>query len=337
LGSSSRAYLLSQYWVNLRGDIAEHVPQKLPEIGYVLNPTSVGPMVLTLAANAANFVRKSDPNGQRFDILPTLSHSVGDTVRLTQSVSLRETAYNLGNEGNYGSNLHREMFQYRGQVQTRFVKNYGTFLHIVEPSLEYNYIPNAKALPLFDSTELPTKESVVQAVLMNKFMFNGLNVLLKLAQPYDTFASMDKGALPTSLKGSISGPALPVTLNFLGAYDSRNRRLDTLNSGIAVKVFRDVTLGLSELYSHIDGMTLISPSLSAVLSRHWIVTASTAYDVRIVQNGQRLRDIALALTYKEQCWSLTTTFTRKPSDGIRPADYTFVIFLEVRGLGGFKI
>jgi LPS-assembly protein len=334
LGSSSRAYLLSQYWVNLRGDIAEHVPQKLPEAGYVLNPTAIGPMILTLSANAANFVRKSDPNGQRFDILPTISHSIGDTIRLTQSISLRETAYNLSDEGSYGSNLHREMFQYRGQVQTRFVKNYGTFMHIIEPSVEYNYIPNAKALPLFDSTELPVRESVVQAVLMNRFMFRGLNVSLRLTQPYDTFASTDNAVLPTRLQGSVAGPVLPVNLNFLAEYDSRNRRLETVNSGVSFKIFRDVTLGLGELYSHVDGMMLISPSINAALSRYWILTATASYDVRATQ---RLRDLAIAMTYKEQCWSIKTIFTRRPTDGVRPADYTFVVFIELRGFGGFKL
>jgi lipopolysaccharide assembly outer membrane protein LptD (OstA) len=226
------------------------------------------------------------------------------------------------------------MFQYRGQVQTRFIKNYGTFLHIIEPSVEYNYIPNAKALPLFDSTELPVKESVVQAVLMNRFMFSGLNVSLRLTQPYDTSASTDNGVLPTRLQGSIAGPGTPLGLNVLAEYDSRNRRMETVNSGVTFKLFRDVTLGLSELYSHVDGMMLISPGITAALSRHWILTAITSYDVRA---AQKLRDVEIAMTYKEQCWSIKATFNRKPTDGVRPTDYTFVVFIELRGFGGFKL
>ena len=334
LGSSSRAYMLAQYWVNLRGDVTEHVAQKLPEVGYVLNPTAIGPAILTLTANAANFVRKSDPSGQRFDIMPTLSHSMGDAVRLTQSVSVRETAYNLGNEGSYGSNPHREMFQYRGQVQTRFAKNYGTFLHVIEPSVEYNYIPNAKALPLFDATELPTKESVVQAALLNRFVFNGLNVGLRLIQPYDTFASFDNGLLPTILQGSVSGPAFPVNFNFLTAYDTKNKRLDTANSSVSFKIFRDVTLGLSELYSHVDGMMLYSPSLSAALTRHWILSMATSYDFR---QPEKLRDLSFATTYMEQCWNVKVIFTRRPGDGIRSAEYTFLVVLDVKGLGNVKL
>jgi LPS-assembly protein len=334
LGSSSRAYLLSQYWVNLRGDITENVPQKLPEIGYVLNPTAVGPLKLSLAANAANFVRKNDPSGQRFDIMPVVSHSVGDTIRLTQSVSLRETFYNLHNEGSYETNSHREMFNYKGQAQTRFLKNYGSFLHIIEPSVEYSYIPNVKALPLFDSTETQTRKSVAAAGMLNRFVFKGFTASLHFAQPYDTFETTDHAFLPTTLRGNINGAGFPATLNFLSSYDFTNRRIDTVNSSVSFKIFRDVTLGLGELYSHVDGMMLITANLNASLSRHWLVGANASYDIRA---NQRFRDASLALTYKEQCWSIKSVFTRKPSDGVNSADYTFVIFLELRGFGSFKL
>jgi LPS-assembly protein len=334
IGSSSRVYLLNQYWVNLRGDITERVPQKLPEVGYVLNPTGIGPLMLSVSANAANFVRKSDPNGQRFDVMPTVSHSMGDTVRLTQSVSFRETFYNLGNEGSFGQNPHREMFQYRGQLQTRFTKNYGSVLHVIEPTVDYEYIPNAKILPLFDSTELPVRDSVVRAGVLNRFIFDGFTASLRLYQPYDTFETTDHAFLPTRAQGNVSGAGFPVGVNFLADYDSRNRRIDTFNSQLSFKVFRDVTLGLGEMYSHVDSMTAIFASINATLSRHWIVTASSSYDVRQLQ---RLRDVAVALTYRDQCWSIKSTFIRKPSDGIRGVDYTFVVFLEVRGFGSIKI
>jgi len=61
-------------------------PQKMPEVGYVLNPTAVGPAIFTLSANAANFIRSEEPHGQRIDIKPELSYSLGDTVRLTQAI-----------------------------------------------------------------------------------------------------------------------------------------------------------------------------------------------------------------------------------------------------------
>jgi LPS-assembly protein len=334
IGSSSRAYMLSQYWVNLRGDITEHVPQKLPEAGYVLNPTAVGPFILTLSSSAANFVRKSDPNGQRFDIMPTISHSAGDTVRVTQSISLRETFYNLNDPGSFASNPHREMFQYRGQANMRFVKNYGSFMHIVEPSVEYQYIPNAATLPLFDSMELPTKESVVTAGVMNRFVFRDITASLLIAQPFDTFAKDDNTVLPVTVRGNINGPGFPVTLNAVAAYDSRNKKLDTLNSVVSFRIFRDVTLGLGELYSEVDDMLLLTYGINASFSKHWVTSISGSYDVRA---EHKFRDISVALTYKEQCWSLKTVFTRKPPDSSSgSADYSFVFFLELRGFGALR-
>jgi|WetSurMetagenome_2_1015567.scaffolds.fasta_scaffold00094_28 LPS-assembly protein len=335
LGSSSRVYLLNQYWVNLRGDITEHVPQKLPEAGYVLNPTRLGPFMLSLSANAANFVREFDPNGQRFDILPTISHSFGDVVRVTQSVSIRETFYNLEDQGNFGSNPHREMFQYRGQAQMRFVKNYGSFMHVIEPAVEYNYIPDATVLPLFDATELPTKESVVSAGVTNRLVFRNFTTSLHISQPYDTFAPAKSAILPSVFRGNINGPGLPVTVNALAAYDTTNKKLDTFNSSLSFRVFRNVTLGLGELYSDVDGMMLFFSSLTATLSRNWMASVGGSYDVRA---PHKIRDLFAQLTYKEQCWSIKTIFNRKPPDDTnnKSAEYMFVVLLELRGFGALK-
>jgi LPS-assembly protein len=337
LGSSSRAYLLSQYWVNLRQDITEHVPQKLPEAGYVLNPTRIGPFVLSLSASAANFVRDFDPSGQRFDVLPTISHSFGDAVRVTQSVSLRETFYNLTNMENYDSNSnpHREMFIYRGEVQMRFLKRYGSFLHVVEPSVEYNYIPNAKSLPLFDYTELPTKESVVSVGALNRLVFNDFTASMRVSQPYDTFAPAKQAVLPVTVRGNISGPGFPFNFNVLAAYDSRNKKLDTFNSVMSFKIFRDVTLGLGELYSESDGTMRINTLLNASLSKRWAVEAQVAYDVRA---DHKLRDVWVGVIYKEQCWSVKTLFARKPPSTLTGgSEYSFLFFLELRGFSSIKI
>jgi LPS-assembly protein len=335
LGSSSRAYLLSQYWVNLREDISENTPQKLPEAGYVLNPTAVGPFMLSMTANAAYFVRQHDPAGTRLDVMPVLSHSMGDTVRFTQSLSLRETLYNLQNGGDYGTNPHRDTFKYRAETQTRFMKNYGSFMHVIEPSVEYSYIPNAKDLPKFDSVETQTKESVITAGVHNRFIFRDITASLRVAQPFDTFNTSDGTLLPTVVRGNINGAGMPVTLNFLSEYNINAQRLETMNSSVSFKVFRDVSLGLGELYSSSDDMMLISAGLNATLSKRWLVSAYGSYDIR---TDHKLRDTTLAVTYREQCWSFKTLFTRRPPSTVTGgADYTFMVLLELRGFGAFKI
>ncbi|WP_333654533.1 LPS-assembly protein LptD, partial [Dissulfurispira sp.] len=86
---SSRLYLLGQYWVDLK-DNSTPVPQKLPELGYVVNPVGIGPLMLTMNLSIANFFRGKETRGQRIDINPTLSYSFGETVPIFQSLSLRE-------------------------------------------------------------------------------------------------------------------------------------------------------------------------------------------------------------------------------------------------------
>ncbi|HMK61271.1 MAG TPA: LPS assembly protein LptD [Dissulfurispiraceae bacterium] len=350
--NNSRLYFLSQYWVNLREGVTEHVPQKLPELGYVVNPTAVGPLIFTLSANAANFYRSQEPHGQRVDIKPELSYSIGDSIRLTQTVSIRETAYNLNDSEGFGSSPHREMFQYSAQAQTRFVKNYGSFQHIVEPAFEFNYIPSAKVLPLFDSTELPAKTTVLSFVLYNKLVFKNLEVSLRLSQPYDfnsnnsnilvdNFNSIADGIAvlptnhhlqPTKLEGAVAGPALPVNFTFDVSYDMIEKRINNLNSGFNFKIFRDITLGLGERYSRVDDLMLYTLGITAPIDKYWTFTFSSGYDAK----GPGLRDLSIKATYKKQCWTADFVITRRPSDQFRPADYSYLLMLELRGLGSFK-
>ena len=352
--NNSRIYFLSQYWVNLRTGLSEHVPQKLPEIGYVLNPTAVGPAIFTLSANAANFYRIDDPHGQRIDIQPALSYSFGDAVRLTQTIAVRETAYNLSDDGGGGSSPHREMFQYNAQAQMRFVKNYESFQHIVEPSVEFTFIPSAKVLPLFDATELPSKTTMLQFVLFNKFAFEGLDVALRFSQPYDfnsdnshmvmdNFNAIADGITipsgssrhlqPTRLEGAFGGSALPVNFTFDVAYDIGDKQLNNLNSGINFRVFKDITLGLGERYSRVDDLLLYTLALNAPIDKHWVLSASTGYDAK----GPGLRDLSLTAIYKEQCWNVNVIVTRRPSSPVIPANYSYLLLLELKGIGAFKL
>lgn len=352
--NNSRMYLLSQHWINLREGVSEHVPQKLPELGYVLNPTAVGPAIFTLSASAANFYRSEEPHGQRIDIQPTLSYSFGDVVRLTQAISVRETAYNLTDGESFGSSPHREMFQYNAQAQMRILKNYGSFQHIVEPSAEFVFIPSAKLLPLFDATELPSKTALVQFILFNKFMFRGLDISLRFSQPYDfnsdnsqelvdnfnarvdgfsTSSGSSHHLQPTRLEGAVSGPAFPVNVTFDVAYDINDDRLNNLNSSFSFKVFKDITLGLGERYSRVDDLMLFTMLINASIDKHWGLIASTSYDAK----GPGLRDFSVRALYKEQCWNVNILVTRRPADQFRPVEYSYLLLLELKGIGEFKL
>src|SRR5208283_1542317 len=131
--SDSRLYLLGQHWIDLQIPPAlqtppippEHVPQRQPELGYVINPTNIGPMLFSMNSSLADFIRTGDVSGQRININPRLWYTFGNDVNIYQSLSARETAYNLDNTGTtYKSELHRETFEYDAYALTRFVKQY---------------------------------------------------------------------------------------------------------------------------------------------------------------------------------------------------------------------
>ncbi|MDI6800926.1 MAG: LPS assembly protein LptD [Thermodesulfovibrionales bacterium] len=326
--TNSRLYLLGQYWIDLNGENSI-LPQKLPELGYVINPTRIGPFLFAMNSSIANFYRDEEARGQRLDINPTLYHSFGDAVRFFQSVSLRETAYNLQNGGDYGSSPHRETFQYRASALTRFIKKYDSFTHIIEPSLEYKFIPETRSLPLFDSTELFNKTSQSQFSLLNIFLSKDYLLYARLTQPYDLNGD-DKSLLPTALEAFFRGPFI---LRFDMSYDSNKGRTETVNSEIGFKITDKTIIRAGERYSRQDNILLSAAGIDSALTKNWAINASIWYDLK----GNGLRESAVQATYTQQCWTIVAMFRRKPSDGVNPPDYSFTFLIELKGLGAFKI
>ncbi len=220
--------------------------------------------------------------------------------------------------------------------------------------MEFTFIPSAKVLPLFDATELPSKTTMLQFVLFNKFAFEGLDVLLRFSQPYDfnsdnshvvidNFNAIADGITipsgssrhlqPTRLEGAFGGSALPVNFTFDVAYDIGDKQLNNLNSGINFRVFKDITLGLGERYSRVDDLMLYTLALNAPIDKHWVLSASTGYDAK----GPGLRDFSLTTIYKEQCWNVNIIVTRRPASPVIPANYSYLLLLELKGIGAFKL
>jgi LPS-assembly protein len=324
---SSRLYLLGQYWIDIK-DKDSHVPQRLPELGYVVNPINIGPLMFTMDSSISNFFREKKSKGQRLDINPTLFYSFGEEVRLFQSLSLRETVYKLKNDTSYGSSPSRESFEYRANVLTRFVRRYESFTHIVEPSLEYKFIPATGDLPTFDSTELFNKTSIAQFSIFNRLTSKNLLLSARLTQPYDfNTKETDDPLLPTRLEASISDGLL--RLNFDMSYDFNKNRSETVNSEIGVKVADKTTVTVGERYSRENRIMFYTASLDSVLTSRWSVNANIWYDSK--RGG--LRDSTIKTTYLQQCWAVNISATRRPGDDRRPPEYSFMIFIELKGVG----
>lgn len=326
--TNSRLYLLGQYWLDLR-DEDDLIPQRLPELGYVINPGNIGPFVFNMHSSIANFVREKGVDGQRLDINPTISYSFGEKISLFQSLSLRGTAYNLKDADPLDSFFHRETFEYRAHALTRYVRKYDAFTHIIEPSVEYRFIPATSQVPMFDSVDTFDRTSQIQFSLLNRVALKNLTAYIRLAQPYD-FDAVDSQFMPTKLEAFIAGP---FTLRFDASYDFNKGRLEVLDSEIRIKIADKTNISIGERYNKEERLMLYKAALDTELSRSWAINADVWYDAK----SGGLRDAAVKTTYTSQCWALRLIFSRKPGDDIRSPEYSFMFLVELKGVGLFKV
>ncbi|TAN41698.1 MAG: LPS-assembly protein LptD [Nitrospirae bacterium] len=326
-GKNWRLYLLGQSWKDLKGT-DDRIPQRLPELGYVLNPTPAGPFVFNLSSSLANFTRDRDTKAQRFDIHPAVSHTVGNDVTLTQKLSLRETVYNMHNTQTYESWIKKGAVEYSASTLTRLSRSYEGATHILEPSVGYRFISGTKSVPLLDSTELFQRTTQAYASLYNSLVMKDLTVSAKALQPYDFNPQpQTQPLLPTKLEAVISGPAV---LRFDVTQDFAKGRTDSTNSELSVKVTDKSSFSVGERYNREANIKLYKAGIDAVINKQWAVKSDASYDFKM----HEFRDATAKIIYSQKCWALNTAITRRPGYGTRPPEYGFMVFFELKGLGG---
>ncbi|MCE5313182.1 MAG: hypothetical protein LLF86_08545, partial [Nitrospiraceae bacterium] len=326
---NSRIYLLTQKWIDLETS-GTKTPLKLPELGYFLNATRLGPFMFTMSSSAANFSSSTEPSGQRLDINPTISHSFGNAVQVFQALSLRETAYSLSNYTGNENSPHRETLDYRANALTRFYKRYSSFTHIIEPSIEYRYISKQKTLPVFDSTETVAQTSAVNLSLLNTFTFSQMTLAARITQPYNLNAVENKLSA-TTIELTMNGP---LTVVFSTNHNFSTGRTETLNTDIVFRPLEKTTVSFGERYTRgTPDLFQYSVTFASIITAKWSIASNILYDVK----GGGMRDSRLNIIYTEQCWTLSTSFYRTPGDTVRPAQYGFMIVIELKGVGGLKI
>lgn len=316
--SYSRAYLLSQYWV----DLDEKTPppaQRLPEAGYILYPTNLGKFWFDASATVSNFWRDESVDGQRLDVYPRLLHTFGDAVVVSQELGLRETAYNLGRSGD-DDNPHREALDYSIIANTRFLRKYSSFTHVVEPSVSYSLISDSENdLPVFDSAELFKKTSTFQASLLNRIIDkNGELMLVRLSEGYDTDLE-DNKLIPLRFE---VGLKRPVMLRLSADYDLHLGRLDSLNSDLTMNI-SGITFTAGQRYNKADNITTYTGSVKVHPYKPLYVESRIWYDEK---QGQ-FSDVTLNIKYISQCWAVMVEFIRNP------AGYSGRVLFDLKGLG----
>ena len=318
---NSRAYLLTQYWVDLEEELIPPL-QRLPEAGYVLYPTKVGHFWFSGTSTVSNFWRDENIFGQRLDIHPVMLSKVGNEFVLTQSLGLRETAYAL-HRTDEGS-LHREAIEYSAGVHARLLKRYSSFTHVVEPSIGYTFITTSEDPPLFDSTELFKKTSTVGASLVNRFFYKGREVaIFRATQSFDAELG-DRPFLPFRLEVGIKKP---VSLRLNTAYDVHEGKLDSINSDLSFNIPKG-TLFVGQRYNRLEDIVFYRAGFDLYPSKPWYLRGMIWYDHDI----KEIRNISIDLRYSSQCWGVNVEFIK------RPHDFTFSVMFDLKGISkGFKI
>ncbi|MFI5223191.1 MAG: LPS assembly protein LptD, partial [Nitrospirales bacterium] len=223
-------YMVGQYLQPLQSGGTDTF-QRLPEIGYSLPNLSLfnSPVLLGGDTNFVNFYREEGFTQNRIDVVPGLSTDVinlGHIVGLTPQVKVREVYYTRGVDST--ESQHRETFwaalDARSKLSRRFRTGEGnTFLHTIEPSVIYEYVPstNQSQLTQIDQVDDLPKKNLMTYMLRNRLLeqdgnssFNWLD--FTMAQSYHV------GAVQTSardftpgvppLAGSITQPLQPATV-----------------------------------------------------------------------------------------------------------------------------
>jgi LPS-assembly protein len=316
--SYSRAYLLAQYWVDLKENTAP-VAQRLPEAGYALYPTNIGKFWFGTTANISNFWRKESVDGQRVDVYPKLLHTFGDAVVVSQELGLRETAYNLQRSEDE-ENPHREAVDYSITANTSLFRKYSSFTHVLEPSVGYFLVSDSENdLPVFDSVELFKKTSTFQVSLLNRIINkDGELMLMRISEGYDTDLE-DNRLLPLRFE---IGMKKPVKFRLSADYDIHLGRLESLNSDITMKI-SEITFTGGQRYNKSDNITTYTGEVKVHPFKPLYLEGRVWYDEK---QGQ-FSDISFVLKYISQCWAVMFELI-KNSDG-----YSGRVMFDLKGLG----
>jgi LPS-assembly protein len=312
----SRAYLLSQYWVDLKQD-TKTVSQRLPEVGYVLNPTKVGDFWFSGTTAFSNFWSKEGADGQRIDIFPRVLHSFGDDITISQSLGVRETAYSLHGTGD--DSPHREVVAYDITGHTSFFRKYDSFTHVVEPSLGYTLISNSENnVPTFDSAELFKKTSRIELSLLNRFYNKDGEILVfRASQGYEAYHE-DRTFLPFRVEIGIKKPLF---VRFGATYDVHTGKLENANSDVSVKI-SDTVISAGQRYNAQDNTSFVNAGINLHPFKPLYIESRIWYDAK----EKATKDIVLSFKYLKQCWGVNIEFTKKPGD------FNAVIMFELKGL-----
>jgi len=315
---NARAYLLGQYWIDLEHDTGD-VPQRLPELGYVMHYTRFGSFMVSADTSAVNFWRKNGVSAQRFDIYPRVLHSMGDEVVFSQIVALRGTAYAFSGHERTESNLQREAAEYDASINMRLSREYQAVTHIIEPSVRYHVISSSENdIPVYDAVEYYRKQSLIEFSVLNRIKIKGRDVAaLRVTQPVDTYQG-DRPFMPLRIDLASQRP-LPMKIS--AQYDVNDERLQTITSDIIVP-FKRGAVHFGQRYNRTEDIMEFKAGLTLKPVRALEMGMAVWYDAK----GEGMTNLTARVTYASQCWGMRIEAAK------RPGDFTMMVMFDLFGV-----
>lgn len=350
-----------RYLKNLLVD-EETTLQKLPEITFSAHRQKMGktPLYFQLESKATHFWRDEDNpaaglySGQRLDVRPSISYPLnpGNFFELTPTLAYRETLYYTSDKED--STQSRKMYDLNVNFIIPFSRVFdikGDSIdmakHIVEPGLEYSYIPNRdqSALPYYDELDLITRKNSVRFKVNNYLITKRFDSVdkalyhkmldLKVFADYDLHEA-DRKLISASDKRKPWGP-LTGLLKLAGEkhfklesearYDRYLHRVSYLSADFSANYKRLEKLSLSHIYTR-------SPE-----TKYWEASAKfkLSDSIKIAYSGRYsvVDDLFLESKYgillEKQCWDIALSYSKREI----PEETKFYILFNLKGLGEF--
>jgi LPS-assembly protein len=329
--SGGRTYILAQGRQSLEGS-SKGIPQSLPEIGFILNTRSRKYFSFNMAVKGTNFMREEGQKGQRLDIFPNLYFSYGRLINITQRIGVRDTLYTLKKPA---EDKNRLLFDLGTSLTTKFFKKYQTFIHLVEPSLEYEYVPsvNQDNISFFDSADFIPQTSRINYSLTNRISglsSSTLETRLRLSQSY-SFLDIDNQFSPVLAEAAVSSKR--VVLNANASYDVHDNRFSETISSVTLKHDKGY-VGAAKNYRRSSSLDQVIFKAGLHMPIKFFKTdlpvdfhGKLWYDL----DGGGIQELNLRSSYEHQCWNLTLLFIKKPSD------YQILFSVGLTSLGNLQL
>jgi len=227
-------YFLGRYLQPLQAG-GKDTFQRLPETGYNLPDTSLfnSPLLVGMEGNFVNFYREQGFTLNRVDVVPGIATDVIDfwhVIGIRPQAKFRETYYSRG--AYTTATQHRETFWIGVDATSKLTRRFGLeqgggFLHTIEPSVTYEYVPGTdqSKLTLIDQVDDLPKKNLLTYALRSRVLeqgasgaFNWLD--LTVAQSYHVGAVQTRARDFTPgvdpLLGSATQPLQPVMVDMQG-------------------------------------------------------------------------------------------------------------------------